>query len=140
VLERSIEIFTAGDVLARSCVAILTVLFFGLSLAVTVTRMRTGMWHGVPDEPTSFLAKVVRTHGNTSEYVALLSLLILATSAAPRPAWVAALAVLAVLARLLFAYAMLTCTSLARFDPVRAAAVGATYVSGFGLGLALLVV
>lgn len=124
---------------ARGCVFALTVLFFGLSLAITVTRLRTRTLYGVPDDPARFLTKLVRAHGNTAEYVGVLALLILALGTAPRSEWVQGLMVLAVVARLVFAVAMLTCSSLAIFDPVRALAVTGTYVAGFGLGIALLI-
>jgi uncharacterized membrane protein YecN with MAPEG domain len=128
------------DLVPKFCVAVLTLLFFGLSLAITFVRLRTKtLFFGAPADPTSVLTKLVRAHGNTAEYVGLLALLILSLGVPPRPHWVTGLMLLAVAARLLFVYAMLRCGSLEVFDPLRAVAVTGTYVAGLGLGAALLV-
>lgn len=125
--------------LPRICVALLTLLFFGLSLAITLTRLRTKTLFGTPADPTSLLTKLVRAHGNTAEYAGLLALLILSLGAEPRSVLVTGLMVLALAARLLFVFAMLRCRSLEIFDPVRAVAVTGTYVAGLGLGMALMI-
>lgn len=122
----------------KVCVALLVLLFFGLSVAITVTRLRTKTLYGVPGGPDSRLTKLVRAHGNTAEYVGLLCVLILWLGASPQPAWVVGMMVLAVAGRLLFALAMVTGPSLTAFNPIRALGVCATYVAGFGLGIAML--
>lgn len=128
------------DLVPKICVAVLTLLFFGLSLAITFVRLRTKtLFFGAPADPASLLTKLVRAHGNTAEYVGLLALLILSLGFEARPLWMTGLMVLAVVARLLFVYAMLRCRSLEVFDPLRAVAVTGTYVAGLSLGAALLV-
>lgn len=131
--------FTAADAVSRGCVATLALLLFGLSAAVTATRLRTRMLVGAPADPSSLLAKLVRAQGNTAEYAGLLCVLILAAGAQPRPGWVTALMLLAVASRVVFAIGMLTCESLARLNIVRGVGAAGTYVAGFGLAAALLV-
>lgn len=128
------------DLVPKICVASLTLLFFCLSLAITFVRLRTKvLFFGAPADPASLLTKLVRAHGNTAEYVGLLAVLILSLGSEPRSNVVTGLMILALLARLLFVFAILRCRSLEIFDPLRALAVTGTYVAGLGLGVALLV-
>lgn len=127
------------DLAPKLCVALLTLLFFGLSLAITITRIHTKTLFGTPADPTSFLTKLVRAHSNTAEYIGLLALLILSFDSEPRSVLVTGLMVLALAARVLFVFAMLRCRSFEIFDPVRALAVTGTYIAGLGLGAALLI-
>lgn len=62
---------------ALVCVALLGILLFGLGLAVSLTRGRTNVAAGTSGDPADTLHKLVRAHGNTSEYVAMLAVLIL---------------------------------------------------------------
>ena len=50
------------------CIALLAILVFGLGFAVSIVRGRTDIVYGHPDDPTNFLHKIVRAHGNTVEY------------------------------------------------------------------------
>jgi len=131
--------FAALAPMPKVCIALLVLLLFALSLATTVERIRTKTLFGTPDDPARLLTKLVRTHGNTAEYVGPLAVLIFILGTRPVADWVAGLMATAVAARLLYAVAMLSCARLDRFDPVRALAVAGTYLAGVGLGLALLI-
>lgn len=70
------------------CVALLGLLLFGLGLAVSLQRRRTSTWFGYQDDPSSPLYKLVRAHGNTAEYVPMLSILILLAVQRNPASWV----------------------------------------------------
>lgn len=127
------------DTLPKACVAALALLLFLLSVSVTVVRLRTKMLAGAPDDPTRLLTKLVRAQGNTAEYAAMLAVLIVMHGTAPRPAWVSAIMLLAVVARVLFAAGMLLSPSLARFNIIRAVGACGTYVAGIALALGLVI-
>lgn len=126
------------DFAARICVAVLALLFFGLSAAITAVRIRERVLYGAPDDPTRLLTKLIRAQGNTAEYVGLISLLILWAGTRSAPGWVVGMMILAVIARVLFAVGMLISPSLAQPNAVRALGAGGTYVAGVGLSLAML--
>lgn len=127
------------DNLPKACVAALALLLFLLSVSITIVRLRTKTLTGAPDDPSRLLTKLVRAQGNTAEYAAMLAVLIVMHGAAPRPAWVSAMMVLAVAARLAFAAGMMLSPSLARFNIIRAVGAFGTYVAGVALALALVV-
>ncbi len=53
---------------ALVCVALLGILLFGLGFAVSLTRRRRGTASGSSGDPTDTLHKLIRAHGNTSEF------------------------------------------------------------------------
>ena len=72
---------------ALICVALLGILLFGLGFTVSITRGRTNTAAGSSGDPTDRLHKLVRAHGNTSEYVAMLAVLILVLGTREPSTW-----------------------------------------------------
>jgi uncharacterized protein len=105
--------------IAIVCVCILGALVIGLGLNVSIARGRQEKRGGA--------------HGNASEYVPVLAILMLVASRSGPPAWVLVAAVAVTAARLVHAGALLSAPSLARQTPLRV--VGATGTYLFGLAL-----
>ncbi len=61
---------------ALVCIALLGLLVFGLGFAVSLARGRTNTVAGTSGDPSDSLHKLVRAHGNTAEYAAMLAILI----------------------------------------------------------------
>ncbi|HJY83528.1 MAG TPA: MAPEG family protein, partial [Candidatus Binatia bacterium] len=59
------------------CTALLGLLVFGLGLSVSLTRGQTGTNFGYSPDPTDRMYKMVRAHGNATEYVPMLAVLML---------------------------------------------------------------
>ncbi len=72
---------------ALICVALLGILLFGLGFAASRTRGRTGTASGNSGDPTDTLHKLVRAHGNTSEYAGMLAVLIEGRRPTTRNRW-----------------------------------------------------
>lgn len=122
--------------LALVCTGVLAVLLFGLGLAVSGARLRSRRLVGITDDPDALLNRLVRAHGNTSEYAPTLAVLfVLLGWIAPTTAALAAM-VGATACRLLFVVGMLSARTLTRPNPVRFVGALGTYV--FGLWLAVL--
>jgi uncharacterized protein len=121
--------------IAIVCVCILGALVIGLGLNVSIARGRQEKRGGVqlPSDPADPLLKAIRAHGNASEYVPVLAILMLVASRSGPPAWVLVAAVAVTAARLVHAGALLSAPSLARQTPLRV--VGATGTYLFGLAL-----
>ena len=119
------------------CTAVLGALVFVLGANVTRIRAVRGKNGGTqtPIDPADPLLKATRAHGNASEYVPTLAVLILLVAAREPTAWAAALAIGATSARVLHAVGMLTAPSLA--VPTPAKVVGSTGTYLFGLALAM---
>src|SRR5438552_18378513 len=58
---------------ALICTAALGLLLFTLGLAISTLRFRGGTLSGYAASPDDLLAKLVRAHGNTAEYVPFLA-------------------------------------------------------------------
>ena len=63
--------------IAVICVALLALLIFVLGFSVSLARARTETISGYKNESTDPLYKLVRAHGNTTEYVPILAVLML---------------------------------------------------------------
>ncbi len=112
-------------------------------LGANVSRMRgvTAKQGGsqMPVDPSSPLLRAIRAHGNASEYVPALLVLILLVGLRS-PVWVAVpLIIGATVGRLLHAYGMLTSHSLAERSRWRETGAGFTYLFGVGLAVAVAV-
>ena len=59
------------------CSGLLGLLIFGLGFMVSITRGQTGTSAGTDADPTDRLHKMVRAHGNATEYAPMLALLML---------------------------------------------------------------
>lgn len=118
--------------------ALLGILLFGLSVAITVVRLRRGVLTSTPDDPRDLLTKLVRTQANTAEYVPFLALAMIVAGIGAPAWWVQAAMWLAVASRYLFAVGMLVPARLDRFNLVHAMGAGGTYIAGFALCMAML--
>ncbi len=123
---------------ALACTALLGLLLFGLGLAVSLTRGSTRTVIGYSPDPADRLHKLVRAHGNASEYVPMLALLILVLGARQPGAWLLGTFVAATVARYLHAAGMIL-GRLDRPNPFRFLGALGTYVTGLVLAGGLLV-
>ena len=122
------------------CTSILGVLLFGLGLAVSLTRGRSKMLIGHPDDSTNSLHKLVRAHANTAEYAPFIALLLLYLGAHNPPAWVEWAMMVTTAARVAIVLGLLISPTLAQPHPLRFAGALFTYVGGMALCLALVIV
>lgn len=118
--------------------ALLGILLFALSASITLLRLRRGVLTGAPDDPADLLTKLVRTQANTAQYVPFLALAMVVAGSGEPAAWTYAAMWLAAVSRYLFAIGMLLSPRIDRFNLVRAAGAGGTYVAGFALCVAML--
>ena len=72
---------------ALICIGLLGVLVFGLGFAVSLARGRTNTAAGASADPSDFLHKIVRAHGNTAEYAAMLAVLIFIVGSRSSATW-----------------------------------------------------
>ena len=98
---------------AIACIGLLGLLLFGLGLAVSLTRGRTDTAAGYSSDPSDRLHKLVRAHGNTTEYAAILAVLMLVAG-------------------------ILLSATLDKAHPLRFIGALGTYVAGIGLSTAVL--
>jgi uncharacterized protein len=71
-----------------ACAALLGLLLFSLGCAVTLQRRRTVTYFGYRDDPADPLYRLVRAHGNTAEYAALLCVLMLLAAERNPAQWI----------------------------------------------------
>jgi len=121
---------------AITCTALLGLLVFGLGLAVSLTRGRTGTISGSAADPADPLHKMVRAHGNATEYAAMLSVLILLIGSREPTTWVLWTMWIAVASRYLHAAGMIFCSTLAQPHPLRFVGALGTYLAGLALCVA----
>ena len=121
---------------AALCAGVLGLLVFGLGLGVSLMRGATDTAVGYTADPTDRLYKMVRAHGNATEYAPMLAILILYLGAQGPGAWLRTVFVAAVAARLLHAAGMIMSPTLARPQPLRFVGALGTYVTGVILGIA----
>jgi hypothetical protein len=122
------------------CTALLALLVFGLGFAVSMARAATKTNYGFTPDPTDALYKRVRAHGNATEYAPTLAILILLSGARDPAPWMVWTFVAATAFRYLHAAGMLLSPSLAQPYPLRFIGSLGTYLSGFALVVAALLV
>ena len=121
------------------CSGVLVILYFALALNVSRLRGKTQTGIGTGDDPSGPLNKAVRAHGNAAEYVPIFLALFLYFSLSAPVSWIAWVAVIVTVCRVLHAAGMLmTGTFNAPPHPLRAIGAGGTYLGGLVLGVALL--
>lgn len=120
------------------CAALLGLLLFGLGLAVSLTRARTETGAGYRDDPTDPLYKMVRAHGNTTEFAPMLALLMLFLGSTSPATWVLWTMAIVTLARYLIVVGILASPTLSQPHPLRFVGALLTYLGGVVLSLALL--
>ncbi len=123
---------------ALVCIGLLGLLVFGLGMAVSLTRGNTNQGFGYKPDPGDRLHKLVRAHGNTTEYAPMLALLIFVLGAWDPSVWVLGCMVLATLSRYSLAAGMLLSPTLEHPHPLRYAGALGTYLFGILLCGALL--
>jgi uncharacterized membrane protein YecN with MAPEG domain len=123
---------------ALVCVSLLGILLFGLGFAVSLTRARTERIVGASDDPADGLHKLVRAHGNTSEYAGMLAVVILLLGTREPSIWATVSMIGATASRYLIAIGLVVSPSLAKPHPLRFAGALGTYLFGLGLCLLLL--
>ena len=121
-------------------VALMGILLFLLGANVTRHRaIRGATGNQQPTDPADRMFIAQRAHGNASEYIPTLAVLIVVCSVLTEGWWLNALAIAAVAARGLHAVGMLTAKTLAAHGPVRDLGAMGTYVTGIALGITALV-
>ena len=122
------------------CVALMGVLLFLLGANVTRHRaIRGATGNQMPTDPADRMFIAQRAHGNASEYLLSLAVLIVVCATLTDGWWVSALAIAALTARSLLAYGMLRSRTLAAHGPMRDAGALGTYLTGILLGVTALV-
>lgn len=125
-------------VTAAVCTGVLGLLVIGLGLGVSLTRGSTATAIGYDPDPANRLYKLVRAHGNATEYNPMLALMILYLGSREPAAWVEWTFIAVTAARVAHAVGMLASPTLARPQPLRFVGALGTYVLGLVLALATL--
>jgi hypothetical protein len=121
-------------------VALMGVLVFVLGANVTRHRViRGATGNQQPSDPADRMYIAQRAHGNATEYVPTLAVLIVVCAFLTDGWWLNALAIAALAVRSLHAYGMLTAQTLAAHGPVRDIGALGTYATGIALGVTALV-
>jgi uncharacterized membrane protein YecN with MAPEG domain len=122
------------------CVALMGVLLFLLGANVTRHRaIRGATGNQMPTDPADRMFIAQRAHGNASEYIPTLAVLIVVCATLTDGWWVSVLAIAALAARSLHAFGMLTSKTLAAHGPTRDLGALGTYLTGILLGVTALV-
>jgi uncharacterized protein len=122
------------------CLALLGLLVFVLGANVTRHRaIRGSTGNQMPSDPADRMFIAQRAHGNATEYVPMLAVLILVCASLSDGWWVDALAVAAVVSRYLHAFGLLTAKTMATHGPVRDAGAIGTYLTGIALAVTAVV-
>lgn len=122
------------------CLALLGLLVFALGANVTRHRaVRGPSGDQLPTDPADPMLIAIRAHGNATEYVPTLAVLILVCATLSDGWWVDALAVAAVVARYVHAAGMLAGKSLATHGPLRDIGAMGTYLTGVALAVTAVV-
>ena len=120
---------------AAVCAGVLGLLVIGLGIGVSLTRGATNTVVGFNPDPTDRLYKMVRAHGNATEYNPMLAVLILYLGTRQPGAWLQGLFIAATVSRVLHAAGMIMSPTLARPQPLRFAGALGTYVTGLLLAV-----
>ncbi|PCJ23716.1 MAG: hypothetical protein COA96_11230 [SAR86 cluster bacterium] len=110
---------------------LLAFLLFALSFAVSITRLRTDRGFGNDQDPTNWLAKMVRTQGNAAEYIPVFIILMFILEAEGTPEWVDWVYIMAVVSRYSHAAGMLMSKNLDKASTLRFVGSAGTYICGF---------
>lgn len=118
------------------CTALLGLLVFGLGFAVSITRGSTNTTSGYNPDPTDRLYKMVRAHGNTTEYAPMLAVLMLLIGLRDPSAWVLWVMGIVTACRYLIAIGIIISPTLAKPHPLRFVGAVGTYIGGLALCVA----
>ena len=120
------------------CVALLGLLVFALGVAVSLTRQRQERGIGYDPSPTDPLHKVVRAHGNSTEYAPILAVVMVVLGGLSPAAWLSWVMYSAVASRYLIVVGLLV-GSLDQPNPMRFIGALGTYVTGVVLCVGVIV-
>ena len=120
------------------CTGLLGLLLFGLGLGVSLTRGSSNKNFGYNPDPTDRLYKMVRAHGNTTEYAPMLAVLILFLGSRDPATWVLWVIGIATISRYLIAVGLLVSPTLDKPHPLRFAGALGTYLTGIILSVVAL--
>ncbi|MBI1816163.1 MAG: MAPEG family protein [Deltaproteobacteria bacterium] len=120
------------------CTALLGLLVFALGFAVSATRGSTGTNFGYKPDPADRLYKLVRAHGNATEYCPMMAILILLIGAHQPSTWMIWTFVAATALRYCHAAGMILSPTLDKPYPLRFVGALGTYLAGFALVVAAL--
>jgi hypothetical protein len=112
------------------CTALLGLLLFGLGLGVSLTRGSTNTTFGYTPDPTDRLYKMIRAHGNTTEYAPMLAVLMLLIGSRNPSLWMLWVMGIATVSRYLLVAGILLSPTLEKPHPLRFAGALGTYLCG----------
>ncbi|MBI3247050.1 MAG: MAPEG family protein [Deltaproteobacteria bacterium] len=112
------------------CTVLLGLLLFGLGLAVSLTRGNTNTISGFNPDPTDWLYKMVRAHGNTAEFAPMVAVLLLFLGSRNPSTWVLWTMWIVTICRYLIVVGILASPTLAKAHPLRFIGALGTYVGG----------
>lgn len=126
---------------ATTCIALLAALLFVLGWNVSRIRgTRGATGEQFPTAPDDALFVAIRAHGNATEYVPTLAVLILLIGFNEPATWMLVVAVVAVVSRYLHAVGVLTAGDMAKENALRFAGAVGTILSGVALAVAAVLV
>lgn len=114
------------------CIALLGLLVVGGGFYVSLCRSKGRVIHGYPSDPDDPLHRAVRAHGNATEYVPVMALVIYIIAQLNPPAWVVGVIIAFTVARYLN-FIGLAGASLAKPNPARFLGSLFTYILGLVL-------
>jgi len=124
--------------IAIVCTALLGLLVFGLGLMVSLARGRTNRIIGHDPDPADRLHRLVRAHGNATEYAPMMAILILLVGSRQPAGWMITTFVVATVCRYVHAAGMIFFATLAAPNPLRFIGALGTYGAGIALVVAAL--
>lgn len=119
------------------CIALLAILLIYLAFTVSMARGKSKMMYGYKTDPEDRLYKAVRAHGNATEYVPIIAILIYILGTMPISMWVMWCMIIVTLSRYLAAAGLLLPKSLAKPNLLRVVGTLGTYLAALGLCVAL---
>lgn len=118
------------------CTALMGLLVFGLGFAVSLFRGATKINYGLNEDPTSLFYKVSRAHGNSTEYAAMMCVMMLYVGANDPAEWMVWTMIVMTVSRYLLVVGMITGKTMDGVNPLRAAGATGTYICGLALAAA----
>lgn len=108
-------------------------LVFGLGFGMSLTRGATKTNFGVSSDPASGMYKLSRAHGNTTEYAAMLCVLMLYVGANNPAQWMIWAMMITTAGRYLLVIGIISGKTMDSVNPLRAGGAMATYLGGLAL-------
>ena len=116
--------------IAYGCIAVLGLLIFAGGFHVSMCRARGNIVQGYPSDPSHFLHKAVRAHGNTVEYAPFAALLIYVISQMHPPLWIIVSMICLTLGRVSIFFGLILSSTLDKPQPLRFLGALSTYIFG----------